>query len=184
MFERPPGGGSRSQFACLARDPRPLSVMNFLKMCRPANLHLVQVLLDALEEFRCTQGVISFATQPFLEAIMPTTRNPVSTANLMGHPLHPILITLPIGLFVATFLFDLVFWQTGNEAFATGALWLLGAGLIGAALAAVAGIIDFLGDQRIRALGDAWQHAIGNVHYVVHRLERRRNGVSPSRRRL
>jgi len=35
--------------------------------------------------------------------------------------------------------------------------------LIGAALAAVAGLIDFLGDERIRALGDAWQHAIGNV---------------------
>jgi hypothetical protein len=26
------------------------------------------------------------------------TRNPVSSANLMGHPLHSILITLPIGL--------------------------------------------------------------------------------------
>src|SRR5262245_31168015 len=26
------------------------------------------------------------------------TRNPVSSANVMGHPLHPILITLPIGL--------------------------------------------------------------------------------------
>jgi hypothetical protein len=47
-------------------------------------------------------------------AAMPT-RNPVSTANLMGHPLHPILVTLPIGFFVATFLFDLVFWQTGTE---------------------------------------------------------------------
>jgi uncharacterized membrane protein len=111
-----------------------------------------------------------------------TTRNPVSTANLMGHPLHPILITLPIGLFVATFLFDLVFWQTGNEAFATGALWLLGVGLIGAALAAVSGIIDFLGDQRIRALGDAWQHAIGNVILVLLQLfnfcQRYRYGTS------
>jgi uncharacterized membrane protein len=33
----------------------------------------------------------------------------------MGRPLHPILITLPIGLFVGTFIFDLVFWQTANE---------------------------------------------------------------------
>jgi uncharacterized membrane protein len=79
------------------------------------------------------------------------TRNPVSSANLVGHPMHPILITLPIGLFVAVFLFDLVFWQTGNQAFATGSLWLLGAGLIGAALAATTGLIDFLGDRRIRA---------------------------------
>jgi uncharacterized membrane protein len=98
------------------------------------------------------------------------TRNPVSSANLAGHPLHPILITLPIGLFVATFLFDLIFWRTGAEAFATGALWLLGAGLVVAALAAVTGLIDFLGDARIRDLEDAWQHAIGNVIMVVVQL--------------
>ena len=63
------------------------------------------------------------------------TRNPVSTANLMGHPLHPILITLPIGFFVATLVFDLMFWRTGAETWATGALWLLGVGLLAAALA-------------------------------------------------
>ena len=94
-------------------------------------------------------------------------RNPVSTANLAGHPLHPILITLPIGLFAATFLFDLLFWWRGAEAFATGALWLLGAGLVGAALAAITGLIDFTGDARIRQLRDAWYHAIGNVLLVL-----------------
>ena len=110
------------------------------------------------------------------------TRNPVSSANLMGHPLHPILITLPIGFFIATFLFDLVFWQTANQAFATGALWLLGAGLIGAALAAITGLIDFLGDRRIRDLSDAWHHAIGNVILVLVQLfsfyQRYRYGAS------
>jgi uncharacterized membrane protein len=98
------------------------------------------------------------------------TRNPVSSANLMGHPMHPILITLPIGFFIATALFDIVFWRTGNEAFATGGLWLLGAGLLGAVLAAVTGLIDFSGDRRIRAHGDAWQHAIGNVVLVLIQL--------------
>jgi uncharacterized membrane protein len=109
-------------------------------------------------------------------------RNPVSSANLMGHPLHPILITLPIGFFMATFLFDVIFWQTRTETWATGALWLLGAGLIGAALAAVTGVIDFLGDRRIRDIGDAWQHAIGNVILVLVQLfsfyQRYRYGVS------
>ncbi len=98
------------------------------------------------------------------------TRNPVSSANIVGHPMHPILITLPIGFFVAVLLFDLIFWQTGTEMWARGALWLLGAGLIAAALAAVTGLIDFLGDRRIRALGDAWQHAIGNVIMVLIQL--------------
>src|SRR2546423_7948579 len=84
--------------------------------------------------------------------------------------MHPILITLPIGLFVATLLFDLVFWRTGNDAFATGALWLLGFGLIAAALAAVTGLIDSLGDRRFRDLSDAWQHAIANVIMVLVQL--------------
>ena len=110
------------------------------------------------------------------------TRNPVSTANLMGHPLHPILITLPIGFFVATLVFDLMFWRTGAETWATGALWLLGAGLIAAALAAVTGLVDFTGDVRIRQISDAWQHAIGNVIMVLVQLfsfyERYRYGTS------
>jgi uncharacterized membrane protein len=99
-----------------------------------------------------------------------TTRNPVSSANLFGHPLHPILITLPIGLFAATLLFDVLYWATGAEIWATGALWLLGFGLLAAALAAVAGLIDFTGDARIRNISDAWQHAIGNVVLVLIQL--------------
>jgi uncharacterized membrane protein len=46
-------------------------------------------------------------------------------------------------------------------------LWLLGAGLVVAALAALIGLIDVLGEPRIRALNDAWCHAGGNVIAVV-----------------
>jgi uncharacterized membrane protein len=96
-----------------------------------------------------------------------TTQNPVSTANLAGHPLHPLFITLPVGFFIATFLFDLVYWQTDQDACATGAFWFLGAGIVGAVLAAVTGLTDFFGDSRIRRLGDASQPAIGNVIMVL-----------------
>jgi uncharacterized membrane protein len=55
-------------------------------------------------------------------------------------------------------------------------------GLIAAALAAVAGIVDFTGDARIRQISDAWQHAIGNVIMVLVQLfsfyERYRYGTS------
>ena len=103
---------------------------------------------------------------------MPTlqTKNPATTAKIAGHPLHPILVTLPIGLFIATFLFDILYWWTRDAMWATGALWLIGAGLIGAALAAIAGLTDFLGDRRIRDLSNAWQHAIGNVVLVLVQL--------------
>ena len=109
-------------------------------------------------------------------------RNPTSTAKIAGHPLHPMLVTLPIGFFLATLLFDILFWLTGNTGWATGALWLIGAGLIGAALAAIAGLTDFLGDRRIRGISDAWQHAIGNVILVLVQLfswyQRYRYGAS------
>jgi uncharacterized membrane protein len=93
--------------------------------------------------------------------------NPQSTARIGGHPIHPMLIPFPIAFFVATFVCDLVYWQTANPAWATAALWLLGAGLISAALAAVAGLTDFLGDRMIREMNDAWWHAGGNVLLVL-----------------
>ena len=93
--------------------------------------------------------------------------NPKSTLQIAGHPIHPMLIPFPIAFFVGAFVCDLAFWGTGNSMWATGALWLIGAGLIMAALAAVAGLTDFLGDQRIRDLSDAWWHAGGNVVAVL-----------------
>jgi uncharacterized membrane protein len=93
--------------------------------------------------------------------------NPVSTANIFGHPIHPMLIPFPIAFFVATLVCDIAFWQTANPIWVTAATWLLGAGLVMAALAALAGVTDFLGDARIRAIPAAWQHAIGNVIAVL-----------------
>ena len=93
--------------------------------------------------------------------------NPQSTAKIAGHPIHPMLIPFPIAFFVSTFVCDIVFWQTGYAAWATAATWLLGAGIVMAALAAVAGLTDVLGDQRIRALNDAWWHAGGNIIVVL-----------------
>jgi uncharacterized membrane protein len=110
------------------------------------------------------------------------TRNPVSTANIFGHPIHPMLIPFPIAFFVSALLCDLVFWGTRYDIWATAALWLLGAGLIMAALAAVAGLTDFIGDRRIRELNDVWYHGIGNVIAVLIQLfsfyERYRYGTS------
>jgi uncharacterized membrane protein len=93
--------------------------------------------------------------------------NPRSTASIAGHPIHPMLIPFPIAFFVATFVCDVVFWQTSNTMWATAAIWLLGAGIVMAALAALAGLTDVLGEPRIRALNDVWWHAGGNVVVVL-----------------
>ncbi len=93
--------------------------------------------------------------------------NPQSTAKIADHPIHPMLISFPIAFFVATLGCDLAFWTTGGAAWAQAAIWLLGAGLVMAAFAAVAGVIEILGDGRIRALNDVWWHAGGNVVVVL-----------------
>ena len=65
-------------------------------------------------------------------------------AGLYGHPIHPILVTIPIGAWTASLVFDLAA-KLGDEqaAFAKGSTWLIGIGIVGAALAAVWGSIDF-----------------------------------------
>jgi uncharacterized membrane protein len=93
--------------------------------------------------------------------------NPKSTAAISGHPIHPMLIPFPIAFFVSTFVCDIVYWRTGHDGWATAGIWLLGFGLIMAALAALAGLTDVVGDQRIRSLNDAWWHAGGNVIVVI-----------------
>jgi uncharacterized membrane protein len=94
-------------------------------------------------------------------------RNPQSTAQIAGHPLHPMLIPFPVAFLVATLVCDLLFWNSGNAAWSTASLYLLGAALVMAALAALAGLTDFLGDRRIRRLSAAWHHMAGNVVVVL-----------------
>jgi len=93
--------------------------------------------------------------------------NPRSTASIGGHPIHQMLIPFPIAFFVATFACDVGFLITGSYGWFEPTLWLLGAGVIIALLAAVMGLIDVLGDAQIRALSTAWWHACGNVLAVA-----------------
>ena len=93
--------------------------------------------------------------------------NPRSTASIGGHPLHPMLVPFPIAFFVGTLGADLMYLRDGDPFFFTMTEWLLCAGIVLALLAAVAGFIDFLGEARIRALGIAWSHFIGNLTVVA-----------------
>jgi uncharacterized membrane protein len=93
--------------------------------------------------------------------------NPRSTASIGSHPIHPMLIPFPIAFFVATLVCDLAFWRSGNDGWPAASLWLLGAGIVMALLAAVAGLIDLLGEPRIRALHEVWWHAGGNLLLVL-----------------
>lgn len=93
--------------------------------------------------------------------------NPQSTAKIAGHPLHPMIVPFPIAFFTTTLVCDLAFWFSGNPRWSTASLWLLGAGIIMALVAALGGITDFLGDRRIRDLTAAWWHFLMNLVLVV-----------------
>jgi len=86
-----------------------------------------------------------------------------ATVKIAGHPLHPLLVTLPIGFWVGTLIFDLGFVFTADAFWARGALTVLIMAIIFAVIAALTGFTDFFSNSRIRNLGDAWQHMIGNV---------------------
>ena len=94
-------------------------------------------------------------------------KNPKSTAQIGGHPLHPMLIPFPITCLVGAFVTDLIFLNTGDRGFATASHWLIGFGIGTALLAATFGMIDYMGDDRIRRLGVALQHMLANVTAVV-----------------
>ena len=93
--------------------------------------------------------------------------NPRSLAKVAGHPIHPMLVPFPIAFFIATFGCDIGYAMMGDKGWVMASEWLLGAGLIFAGLAIIAGLIDFLGDRRIRNLRAVWIHAIGNAIALI-----------------
>lgn len=93
--------------------------------------------------------------------------NPVSTAKVAGHPIHPMLIPFPVAFLVAAWASDLTYWGTANGFWAQVSIWLIGAGVVMALVAALAGFTDFFGEPRIRALNQAWYHMLANLAAVV-----------------
>ena len=72
-------------------------------------------------------------------------KRPVSAAlaGPYGHPFHPILVTVPIGAWVAGLVFDIASRFVAEPGFlAKGALWLIAIGVLGALAAAMVGFLD------------------------------------------
>jgi uncharacterized membrane protein len=88
--------------------------------------------------------------------------NPRSTARIAGHPIHAMLVPIPIVCFLGTFITDLVYWKTAAMIWADMSAWLLTVGLIVSIFVVIAGLTDFLGDRRVRSLSAAWVHGLGN----------------------
>jgi uncharacterized membrane protein len=65
-----------------------------------------------------------------------------TTAQVAGHPIHPMLIPFPIAFLLTTLVCDLLYWFTKSNFVAEVALYCLAAGILTAGVAAVAGFAD------------------------------------------
>ncbi len=68
-----------------------------------------------------------------------------SPASIAKHPIHPMFVVFPIGLWVFSFVCDLIFYfGSGATVWNAVASRAIAGGIIGALIAAVFGFIDFL----------------------------------------
>ncbi len=91
-----------------------------------------------------------------------------SRAKLLGHPVHPMLIVLPLGLFIGAVVFDAIAIARDSVSFANVGFWNIAAGVIGGLLAAVFGLIDWLAiPNGTRAKRIGLYHASSNVLAIL-----------------
>ena len=88
-------------------------------------------------------------------------------ANIGGHPIHPMLVTFPIGLWVTSFAFDIWFYFNRNPNWLLVSKCMIAAGCLGALAAAVVGIIDWTGLVDRQAIKIANWHARLNIAALV-----------------
>jgi uncharacterized membrane protein len=108
-----------------------------------------------------------------------------SRAKLFGHPIHQMLVVLPLGMLFGAVAFDLVRIVSGSGRYGEVAHVLIGAGLIAAVFAVPFGWIDWLAiPPYTRAKIVGRRHAIGNIAVLalfgVSWLMRRDAPASPS----
>ena len=86
-----------------------------------------------------------------------------SKFSILGHPLHPLLVALPVGLFAWTLVGDIVYLATNHDAIWYGiAFWTGIAAIVTALLAALPGFGDYF---TLAVHSDA--RAMATLHMVL-----------------
>lgn len=67
-----------------------------------------------------------------------------SRLRVAGHPIHPILVMFPLGLFAMAVIFDVAHLTGAPAMLGAVAYWTIAAGLLGGVLAALAGAVDLM----------------------------------------
>jgi uncharacterized membrane protein len=91
-----------------------------------------------------------------------------SKAKFLGHPIHQILIVVPLGMLLIAIIFDVFYIISQDGTFALVAFYDIAAGIIGGLLASLFGFIDWReipGNTRAKRIGRL--HGIGNIVVLV-----------------
>jgi uncharacterized membrane protein len=90
-----------------------------------------------------------------------------SKASIGGHPIHPMLVAFPIGLWVTSFALDIWYYFERNPTWLYASKFMIAAGCVGALAAAVPGIIDWLVLKDKRVVRIANWHARLNIIALI-----------------
>ena len=82
-------------------------------------------------------------------------------AAIAGHPIHPMLVPMPIGLWIFSLVSDFVFKSTADARWDAAAYFTLGGGIVGALVAALPGLVDLTG------LREPAERRIGTIHLAI-----------------
>jgi uncharacterized membrane protein len=110
-------------------------------------------------------------TRPDPAVLVHEAKEPITrAAGPYGHPFHPILVTVPIGAWICSLVFDIAtrVSSEGSPSLVDAAYWLIGIGIIGAALAAIFGLLDLLAiPRKTRAFAVGLTHLALNVSVLA-----------------
>ncbi|HEX9005954.1 MAG TPA: DUF2231 domain-containing protein [Bacteroidota bacterium] len=91
-----------------------------------------------------------------------------SPASLKDHPIHPLLITLPVGMWVFSLASDIIYAaQWGGPVWADVAFYAMIGGVVGALLAAIPGFVDYFSISDEKTKRTATKHMVTNLSVVV-----------------
>lgn len=89
-------------------------------------------------------------------------------AQIAGHPIHPMLVTIPIGLWLFSLVCDFIARGSATpETWATASYYAMIGGIIGALAAALPGLVDLLSLRHTPVLPTAVKHMGLNLTIVV-----------------
>ena len=84
-----------------------------------------------------------------------------SPASIKNHPIHPMLVALPIGLWVFALVCDVAYAMGVAGRWSTVGFYCIAAGIAGALLAALPGLIDYF------SIDEVEMKRIGTYHLAV-----------------